>query len=296
MKGQICVITGATSGIGRATALQLGRMGANLLLVGRNEKAGRSVVAQIAKRPGSGSVEFLRADISSLADVHRVAEELRSRCPAIDVLVNNAGARFSNYQTSADGIELTFATNHLGHFLLTALLLDRLLAAPGARVITVGSGAHGNSLGYNWSSQPSNYDRKAAYGKSKLANIMFAYELARRLRGTAVTSNAVDPGGVATKLGLNNGVIPWIRHIVFYGLKRELQSPMRAAETIVYLASSPQVAAVTGNYFHKLHEIRSSQFSCDVEAAGRLWEHSVRLSRLDAGMGDAWKYFCHTAS
>ena len=218
MKGKTCVITGGTSGLGRATAYALGAMGADLLLVGRNERAAHLIMAKIAAGPGAGKVEFIRADISSLTDVRRLADGLRRRRATIDVLVNNAGARFDHYQTSSDGVELTFATNHLGHFLLTALLLDRLMAATQGRVITVASAAHAAATGGDWILSRNDYDRKAAYAKSKLANIMFSYELAERLRHTAVVSAAVDPGGVATHLGRNNGLIPWLRHLTFYAL------------------------------------------------------------------------------
>ena len=164
---------------------------------------------------------------SSLAEVRRVADEIRRRAPAIDVLINNAGARFDTYEASAEGIERTFATNHLGHFDPTALLLDRLLAAHSARIITIGSGAHEAApVSGEWIAHRGTYARKAVYARSKLANIVFAYELARRLAGTGVSSNAVDPGGVATNLGRNNGLLPWMRHLAYYALKRQLQNPL----------------------------------------------------------------------
>ena len=151
------------------------------------------------------------------------------------------------YQESVDGIELTFATNHLGAFLLTSLLLEPLKRSAGARIITVASGAHhgvSNEFKANW--QPGTYDRKVAYGQSKLANVMFTYELARRLEGTHVTANAVDPGGVATNLGRNNGLLAWARHLVYYAKKGELLSPKQGADTVVYLASSPEVEGCHG--------------------------------------------------
>ena len=292
IKGKICVITGGTSGIGRATALALGRMGARVHIVGRNEQAGKSVASKLGGWGDAGTAEFFAADLAEPEDVRRLAKEIRGRTAVVDVLVNNAGARFDHYQTASQGLERTFAANHLGHFLLTALLLDRLLAAPQARVITVTSGVHASvGIPQEWILRDGNYNRKAAYAMSKLANVLFAYELARRLEGTAVTSHAVDPGGVATRLGRNNGVLPWLRHLVYYLLRGELQRPSKAAETIVYLASSPGVERVTGGYWGKMKEGESSPDSRDRDAAARLWELSVRLSGLDEGLGTAWKYF-----
>lgn len=291
MTDHICVITGATSGLGRAAALALGDLGCSLILLGRNERAGRAVAARVGQGGSARRAEFLRADLSSVADVRRAAAEIRTRTATLDVLINNAGARFDDYQASADGTERTFATNHLGHFLLTALLLDPLLAARSGRVITVASEAHAAaSIGDGWVDSRASYDRKAAYARSKLANVVFAFELARRLEETAVTSNAVDPGGVATNLGRNNGLYAWMRHLAYYALKRELQSPGRAARTIVNLASGTLGGGRSGAYFRDLREHPSSPLSGDPGAASQLWDLSVRLTGLDASLGGAWKY------
>jgi len=237
-------------------------------------------------------VEFLPADLSNLGDVRRLAADIRRRCPTLDVLVNNAGARFNHYETSSSGLERTFATNHLGHFLLTALLLDGLLAARQGRVISVASGVHLSVLSEGeWDAGRETYERKAAYARSKLANVLFSYELSRRLQGTTVTSNALDPGGVATNLGRNNGWIAWARHLGYYALKRQLQSPDRAARIIVHLASSPELASVSGKYFCEMRETTSSPLSQNQDVARRLWELSVKLSGLDSSVGKAWKYF-----
>ena len=293
MTGKTCIITGGTSGLGRATALALGALGANLLLVGRNHRAAQAVMARIRRQASAGSVEFIPADLSNFSEVRRLAGELRQRCPVLDVLINNAGARFNRYQTNADGIELTFATNHLGHFLLTALMIDRLLAADAGRVLTVGSGAHTGPLGDTrdgWISGRDNYDRKVAYAMSKLANLMFTYELARRLERTTVTCNAVDPGGVATHLGRNNGLVAWLRHLTYYAMKRQLQSPRRASRTIVHLASRDS-STTTGKYYCDLNEIGSSPVSYDRNAAETLWRLSVKLTGLDADPGAAHEIF-----
>jgi retinol dehydrogenase 14 len=281
LEGRTCVITGATSGVGRATAVALSKTGANLVLVARREEIGIRLAVQLRDQPGAGQVEFLRADVSKQRQVRALAVAITAKHERIDVLINNAGAKFDTFQQSADGIELTFATNYLGHFLLTALLLESLIRAKSARVITLGSGAHaGADARGPWCLGPENYDRKLAYCKSKLANIMFALELARRLSKTGVVSNSVDPGGVATNLGRNNGLLSWCRHLGFYALKRQLLTPRQGAETVVYLATDPGMQGVTGRYFHKKREVESSAASHDADAAEKLWSLSLDLTHL----------------
>ncbi|HEV2208387.1 MAG TPA: SDR family oxidoreductase [Verrucomicrobiae bacterium] len=281
LEGGVCVITGATSGIGRATAVALSGMGANLALIGRREEVGIKLAAKLRSKPGAGQVEFFRADLSDQRQMRNLGAAIASKYPRIDVLINNAGAKFDSFQQSVDGIELTFATNYLGHFLLAALLIDPLLRAEGARVITLGSGAHGGiSAEGDWCLGPRNYDRKLAYGKSKLADIMFAYELARRLNGTSAVSNAVDPGGVATNLGRNNGLLAWCRHLAYYALKRQLISSERGAETVVFLATDAAIQGVTGKYFFEKRMVESSASSHDRQAAQRLWARSLELTHL----------------
>lgn len=282
MKGKTCVITGATSGIGWASPVELGRLQADLILIGRNERRGAELVRRLQRDHSCTNTHFMRADLSVQREVHELAAAIRNRCARIDVLINNAGARFDTFRLSADDIESTFATNHLGHFLLTLLLLDKLQAAEAARVITVASGAHGGARGgFEQNFRAENYDRKTAYGNSKLANLMFAYELARRLRDTKITSNAVDPGGVATNLGRNNGFMSWMRHIGYYALKRELISPRKGAGTIVFLASSPAVEGISGKYFFREREVPSSRISYDEDTAKRLWELSLHMTGMD---------------
>ena len=283
MKGKTCVITGATSGIGRASAVQLGRLGADLILTGRDERKGAKLVRRLQRDHTGGNAHFIRADLSAQREVRALAAAIQSRCACVDVLINNAGARFDTFRLSPDTLELTFATNHLSHFLLTSLLLDKLKAAEAARVITVASGAHsGARVDFERSFRAETYDRKVAYGCSKLANLMFAYELARRLKGTNVTSNAVDPGGVATNLGRNNGIVSWLRHVGYHALKGELLSPEKGAETIVFLASSPVVEGISGTYFFRKREVPSSRISRDEDAAKRLWELSLEMTDLIA--------------
>jgi NAD(P)-dependent dehydrogenase (short-subunit alcohol dehydrogenase family) len=290
MKDRVCVVTGATTGIGRATAVRLADTGAEVAVLGRNGRAGASVVSRINRR-GAGQALFFPTDLAHFGTVRATAAELRRRYGAIDVLVNNAGARFDDYQTNLDGLERTFATNHLGHFLLTALLLESLLAAPAARIVTVGSGAHASTVGGDWMALAGAYDRKAAYARSKLANIVFAYELARRLQETEITSNAVDPGGVASNFARNNGLVAWLRHVGYYAMRRELRSPRRAASIVARVASADDLRRVSGKYFGDRGEIHSTAVSHERGTAASLWTMSLRLTGLDSGLGKAWNYF-----
>jgi NAD(P)-dependent dehydrogenase (short-subunit alcohol dehydrogenase family) len=196
-------------------------------------------------------------------------------------LINNAGARNYEYEENEDGIESTFATNHLGHFLLTCLLIDKMKKAPKARVVTVSSGLHAKaSAEGDWYFGRADYDGGLAYAKSKLANVMFAYELARRLGHTRVTSNAVNPGVVATNFERNNGFRRWLGFLVGHGLKRRLISARTAAADVVFVAASETIAGVTGKYFVRKRQVESSASSYDIEAARRLWDLSAELSGL----------------
>ena len=281
MRGKLCVITGATSGIGRATALALGAMGVNLVLLGRNESKGRSVVARIARFPLAGKVEFLRTDLSVQRNVHDSAGNITRSHRHIDLLINNAGARFDHCQRSADGHELTFATNHLGHFLLTGLLLERLVGAGQGRIITVTSGSHGSARADgNWQLGAEDYDRRQAYAKSKLANLLFAYELARRLASTSAVSQAIDPGGVASHFARNNGWLSWAKHVLSHALRKELISSSEAAHTVVHVATAPDLPVANGGYYSRMNSVRSSPDSYDLEAARKLWALSLALTGL----------------
>jgi NAD(P)-dependent dehydrogenase (short-subunit alcohol dehydrogenase family) len=260
-------------------ARALAAMNANLILVGRNKRAGNDVLQRLRANAPGGQVEFIQADLSSQRDVRLLADRIGRSRQRVDVLINNAGARFDTYQESVDGIELTFATNHLGHFLLTRLLLESLRQAPAARVITVSSSAHasGGADGVLVLGR-ANYNRRLAYAKSKLANIMFAYHLSERLRDTQISSNAVDPGFVFTNFARNNGVVSWLKHIVAHALRRELVLPRKGAETVIYLAAAADVQGVTGKYFRCGREVDSSPAAYDRTAAQRLWDLSERLT------------------
>jgi len=279
MKNKICLITGATSGIGKAAAFQLADLGASLILLSRNEKGGQKICEQIREIHKNAQVKFYRVDISSMKEVRSVSEKIKKDFDNIDVLINNAGARFDNYLKNDEGIELTFATNHLGHFLLTLSLIEMLRKSAQGRIINVSSPAHSRATEeFDDIEAPVNYDRRLAYGRSKLAILYFTYELSTRLKDSNITVNAVDPGGVATNFSRNNGLYPWLKHYLSYILQLKLISPQKAAETIVYLASSEEVSKTTGKYFYEKKEINSSPASYSKEASLKLWQLSLKLT------------------
>jgi NAD(P)-dependent dehydrogenase (short-subunit alcohol dehydrogenase family) len=279
LREKTCVVTGATSGIGKSAARALASLGSHLILAGRDEPAGHQLVRRLRRRSPTSSIEFVRTDLARQEDVRGLADAIARRHERVDVLINNAGARNYAYHETSDGIESTFATNHLGHFLLTCLLVDRLKKAPSARVITVSSSLHSQASAVGtWYLGRADYDGSLAYAKSKLANLMFAYELARRLRHTPITSNALNPGVVATNFERNNGFRRWLGFLVGHGVRRRLISARTAAKAVVYLAASETLATVTGKYFVGEREAESSPASHDAEAARRLWEMSARLT------------------
>lgn len=279
MVGRTCVVTGATSGLGRATALMLAERGADVVLVGRNQQLGERVARLCRRRNPRGRARFMRADLASQADVRGLAAVLVADIERLDVLINNAGARYDTYAESPEGIERTFAGNHLGHFLLTHLLLQRLAAAAPGRVITIGSQAHhGADLAHGWLQSREHYDRRIAYANSKLANIVFARELAARVDKAQVVSNAVDPGILITRFAQNNGLISWLKHLVAHAIRRELMFPSSEAETVVRLASADTATDVTGRYFRRREESPASPLANDPEVGRGLWELSRTLT------------------
>ncbi|HEU5347202.1 MAG TPA: SDR family oxidoreductase [Ktedonobacterales bacterium] len=280
MKGRICLITGATSGIGLVTARELAARGATVAMVGRNESKTRAAVEDIRQQTGNAEVDYLLADFKSPAAIRGVAEAFRRRYGELHVLVNNAGVLLWQRRETADGLEMTFAVNHLAPFLLTNLLLDMLRASAPARVVTVASDAHrGATIRFDdIQHTQGRYNGLMVYGQSKLANVMFTYELARRLAGSSVTANTLHPGVVATNIyRSSNRIFNWATMMVMpiFAL-----SPERGARTSIYLASSPDVASVSGRYFVKCKPRNSSQVSYDEAAQKRLWEISERLVGL----------------
>jgi NAD(P)-dependent dehydrogenase (short-subunit alcohol dehydrogenase family) len=275
MRGKTCVITGGTDGIGKQTGLELARLGARLVLVGRNAHKAERAAAELRDESGNPQVEVLLADLASQAEVRRLAEAIRERCPRLDVLVNNAGAYFAYRRLTADGIESTFAVNHLAYFQLTALLLPLLRASVPARIVNVASGAHTTGrLQWDDLGLARGYGAMRAYCNSKLANLLFTYELARRLEGSGVTANALHPGAVATGWGHSDrGLFSLAVHIA----SPFLLTVEKGARTPIYLASSPEVEGVNGKYFYKCRPVRSSRRSLDLADAKRLWDVSEEM-------------------
>jgi NAD(P)-dependent dehydrogenase (short-subunit alcohol dehydrogenase family) len=278
MTGRICIVTGATSGIGFATAKILARQGATVVTVGRNPAKGTDTVARIRQQTGNHSVQYLQADLSVQAQVRGLAQEFQGAHSRLDVLINNVGAFFRERQLSVDGIEMTFALNHLSVFLLANLLLDTLKASAPARIVNVSSDAHrGARLDFDDLESRRSYRGFRAYAQSKLAVILFTYELSRRLEGTGVTVNVLHPGFVATNMYQNSGkLFKLLRPLISLLAK----SPEEGAETSIYLATSTEMEGVTGKYFNKKRAVRSAPASYDEAAAQRLWKISSEMTGL----------------
>jgi retinol dehydrogenase 12 len=280
MKGQVCLVTGATSGIGRITARDLARRGARVIIVGRSLEKTETTAGQIRAQFAMTGVEALVADLSSQAEVRRLAEQVQARCDRLDVLINNAGAMFLKRVESVDGIEMTLALNHLSYFLLTNLLLPLIKASTPSRIVNVASDAHkGASLHFDDPQAQRKYSGWRAYKQSKLANILFTNELARRLDGTRVTVNSLHPGFVRTNF-LHAVEGRWRGRLIRAIADRIAISPEQGARTSIYLASSPDVAGVTGRYFVKEKPVTSSAQSRDPAAAQRLWRMSEEMTGL----------------
>ncbi len=279
MQGKICLVTGANSGVGKATSLALAQMGATVVMVSRDAARGEEAQKEIQEQSGNQNVHLLLADLSSQQSIRQLAEEFQRQFSQLHVLINNAGIFPLGRRETVDGLEMAFAVNYLAPFLLTNLLLDTLKASAPARIINVSSDSH--EQGYinmdNLQSKQRNSLYKI-YGQSKLAVILFSYELARRLEGTGVTVNALHPGFVSTNIAQRD-VGPFLRMIAgiifLFGI-----SPEEGAKTSVYLASSPDVEEVTGKYFVKSTPKRSVAISYDEELQHKLWEESVKLTHL----------------
>ncbi len=280
MQGKVCLITGATSGIGLVAAREIGRRGARVVLVGRDAARCDAAAREVSAAAGGRQPETLLADLSSQRQVRELAQKFRQRHDRLDVLVNNAGGMWLERHLTEDGLERTFAVNHLAYFLLTHLLLDTLKASAPARVVNVSSGAHRRAtLDFGDLQGEHGYSGWQAYCRSKLENVLFTYELARRLRGTGVTANALHPGWVATGFGGHNG---W-RGALIRGLSRLFAlTPEQGARTIVYLATSPDVANVSGQYYFQDRAVSTSPASYDEQAAERLWRVSEQLTGVAA--------------
>jgi retinol dehydrogenase 12 len=285
MIGKICLVTGATSGIGKAAAQALAQMGATVVVVGRSASKTAQLVEEIRAASGNQNVDWLLADLSSQQDIRRLAAEFKSKYAHLQVLLNNAGGTFATRQLSVDGIEMTFALNHLAYFLLTNLMLDTLKASAPARIINVSSDAHsGGKIEFDNLQGERSYTSFKPYGNSKLANILFTTELARRLEGTGVTVNALHPGLTSTGFGKNNpGFFMKIMRVVIPLIG---QSPEKGAETSIYLASSPEVQGITGKYFVDCKVTQPAQQAADSAVARRLWDVSTDMLHLTNSASD----------
>jgi NAD(P)-dependent dehydrogenase (short-subunit alcohol dehydrogenase family) len=278
LKDKIVLITGSTDGIGKAAAEALAGMRAKVVLVGRNPEKTAKVAAEITQKTTNSDVDYLIADLSDQAQLRCMADEFHQKYNRLDVLVNNAGAIFMTRRLSHDGFEMTFALNHLAYFLLTNLLLDILKTNKPARIVNVSSSWHQDTrLNFDDLQHKQHYNPQKVYGETKLANLYFTYELSRRLKDSGVTVNALHPGFVSTKIGANNGSI---YHLALGLSHLAAISSAKGAETIICLASSPEVEGVTGKYFIQKKEARSSDVSYDVEVAHRLWQVSLELTGL----------------
>jgi len=278
MQGKICLITGGTNGIGKSTAQELARMGATVIIVGRNAQKTAQVVEEIRAASGNKNVDSLLADLSSQQEVRRRANEFKSKYSHLHVLLNNAGGVFMQRQLSVDGIEMSFALNHLAYFLLTHLLLDTIKASAPARIINVSSRAHTSGKIEFDNLQGERDYSLGMYGNSKLANILFTLELTRRLEGTGVTVNALHPGFVATGFAKNNGKI--IATLVSLFAPLVARSPAKGAETSIYLASSPDIEKITGKYFYDSKVTVTARQATDMEVAKKLWDVSAEMVHL----------------
>ena len=276
MHGSTVMVTGGTGGIGLATATGLAGLGARVGIVGRSAARGAVAADAVRRKVPSAQVDLFEADMSSQAEVRRLAAEVRATYPRLDMLVNNVGGYWAHRHVTTDGLEHTFALNHLAPFLLTHELLELLVASAPARVVTVSSGAQAmGRIDLDDLQGVGGYNGQRAYNQSKLANVLFTYELARRLEGTGVTATVLHPGVVRTSFGQEDSG-RWMR-LMLPLVRPFMKTPEQGASTVVHLASSPEVDGVTGAYFANRRAKRSSKASYDRDLARRLWEVSAAL-------------------
>jgi len=279
MQGKTVVVTGGTSGIGEVAAVRLAEQGARIVLVARDKARADATLAKLKAANPSATHGVHFADLSSIAEMKRVASEIATAEPSIDVLINNAGAVFTTRQESIDGLEMTFAVNHMAYFVVTDVLLPNLKATPGARIVSTASMAHSSGkIDFDDLQMRKSYSTFRAYGTSKLMNILFTRELARRLEGSGVTANCLHPGGVATRFGSNNSGL--LAAIFKVAISLVGISPEKGAQTIIHLASSPDVATISGKYFYKCKIIEPTAAAQNDADAKRLWDVSAKIAGL----------------
>ncbi len=282
MAGKTVLITGATNGIGLETALELASQGASIALTARNRNKGEATLEQLRQINANGKHELYLGDLSLMADVRRIAQEFKSKHNTLDVLINNAGGTFDRRQTTSEGLEYTFALNHLSYFLLSHLLLDTLKATANARIINVSSSAQAYGK-INWDDlqYARSYSGMGAYFQSKLMNVLFSNALARRLQGSSITVNALHPGVVNTGFG-DNSASPLLRIVYSLGKRFAAISSSDGAKTSIYLASSADAAGISGKYFEKQKVKANNPIANDLEAQERLWALSLQIAGLNA--------------
>lgn len=279
MSGKVCIVTGANSGIGKATALGLARLGATVVMVCRDRQRGEAARQEIQHKTGNTHIDLLLADLSSMQAVRTLADQIKQTYSQVHVLINNAGGVFMSRRLSVDGLEMTLAVNYFSAFLLTNLLLDTLKASAPARIITVSSIAHvGSQLDPDDLQLAKHYRPLSAYGTAKLAAVLFTYALARHLEGTGVTANCLHPGVVATNIWVQP--LPRFLHPLSAVSRLFGVSPEQGARTSLYLATSPDVAQITGKYFDNGKEQQTSHATHDIELQDRLWQKSAELTGL----------------
>jgi NAD(P)-dependent dehydrogenase (short-subunit alcohol dehydrogenase family) len=279
LSGKVCLVTGATSGVGKATILELAARKATVIGIGRNAARCEQTQQEIFNSTRNPNVEFLLVDLSIQQEVRSLVKDINAKYTRLDVLINNAGGFFLRRKVSRDGFEMTWALNHLSYFLLTNLLLDKLKKSAPARIVNVASGAHyRDNINLADLNLTKGYNGWKAYSQSKLANVLFTYELDRRLEGTRITVNSLTPGFVATRIGHNSGRL--IAFIVRQFQKMGGLSPQEGAQTIIYLATSPEVDRVSGKFFREKRAVQSSPMSYDKEIASQVWEISARMTQL----------------
>ncbi len=279
MTGKTVLVTGATNGIGFITALELAKMDAVVLMVARDEKKGRAKLEEIRKTVPNAKLELLLADLSSMTSIRQLATNITAKYSSLDVLVNNAGAFYSERKVSKDGLEMTFALNHIGYFLLTNLLLETLKRGKNARIVSVSSGAHlGAKINFEDLQLEQKFNGWAAYCTSKLMNVLFTKELARRLAGTGVTANCLHPGFVNT--GFAGDSSDFFGKALNFAKNILAITPEKGAETMIYLSSSAEVANVTGEYFEKKKIAKVNPIALDSSIAKRLWDVSEKLTTI----------------
>jgi NAD(P)-dependent dehydrogenase (short-subunit alcohol dehydrogenase family) len=280
LSGKTAVVTGASSGLGLETSVALARSGARVVLVGRNPAKTAAALHDVRWRSGSAAVESLLCDLSSQASIRRLAAEVLAQCPRLEIIVNNAGTVSVERRLTADGIETTFAVNHLGYYLLTRLLCDRIVASSPARIVNVASQVHYlGTLDFGDLGFERRYHILRAYARSKLGNVLFTRELAKRLQGTGVTVNALHPGDVATNIW--SGAPGWTQPMLTIVKRLLMISPEEGARRIIYLAASSEVEGNTGLYFEKNRPRLPSKLACDDGLAARLGIESARLVQLE---------------